>query len=556
MNRRISPQNFDRLNILVLDDDSEDRENVREMLGTSILNIERIFYASDCRAAFEVLSSNNIHVALVDFSLPDGNGLQVVEKIRQAYPETISIVITGNESEKLAQAVLRKGAQDYIQKEALTPQALNASIRHSLERHRLLVDLCQRERSLVEANRQLAEASKAKSNFLSYISHEVRTPLSLVTGIADLLANTTLNSSQSKYVRSFQKASAHILDIVNDILDLTKIESIGFQKEISKFSLREFAKEFTELAESACSLKELEFQFFVEPDVQDIVHSDRRALKQVLLNLINNSIKFTENGFVHIYVSNLSFNLKTGLPKLRFEVRDSGVGLDEKEMNILFQRYSQGKSKSLGKARSSGLGLHLAQEIITALGGQISVQSTPDNGTSFFVEIDRAPTSGVSHTFAKDVDKQPSELKTPALRVLFADDDSKMRELLNHYFSSSHLKVEYAENGLAAIRKMQTQIFDIVFLDMNMPDIDGHLVLKKARAWESRQALPRTPIFACTGDVFKADVDRAKASGFDGFMAKPLEKKSLFQTLETYPSFFAEGRFYTSDCPVPQELTS
>ena len=365
---------------------------------------------------------------------------------------------------------------------------------------------------LAEHKRDLAEqASEAKSRFLATLGHEVRTPMTGVLGMSELLQAGALDATQRGQVDAIRRAGEHLLRLVNDALDLARIEAGKLQLDPVDFELHGLVDDVAALMAPLAAQRGLRFATALDPDSPRHLRGDRGRISQILLNLIGNAIKFTEQGEVSLAVSPLS-------PEgVRFEVRDTGPGLNDEQKARLFRRFEQAEGvRTAARYGGSGLGLAISQELAAAMGGRIGVDSAPGQGTRFIVELPLAPGQASPHA-AESPKQRETASATGALRLLLVEDDPTVAEVVAGLLRAQGHEVVHALHGLAALTEAASTDFDLGLLDLDLPGLDG---LALARALRT-QGFAR-PLVAVTA---RADGDAepaALAAGFDGFLRKPV----------------------------------
>jgi signal transduction histidine kinase/ligand-binding sensor domain-containing protein len=365
---------------------------------------------------------------------------------------------------------------------------------------------------LAEHKRELAEqASEAKSRFLATLGHEVRTPMTGVLGMSELLQSTRLDDRQRGHVDAIRRAGEHLLRLVNDALDLARIEAGKLQLDPVDFGLRGLVDDVAGLMAPLAAQHGLRFATAIDPSAPGHLRGDRGRVSQILLNLIGNAIKFTERGEVALSVSPLSPH------GIRFEVRDTGPGLNDEQKARLFRRFEQAEgARTAARYGGSGLGLAISQELAAAMGGRIDVDSTPGQGTRFIVELPIPAAESSPHA----IETRPSHdatSTTGALRLLLVEDDPTVAEVVGGLLRAQGHEVVHALHGLAALTEIASTDFDAGLLDLDLPGLDG---LALARALRAKGFAK--PLIAVTA---RADADAepaALAAGFDGFLRKPV----------------------------------
>ena len=369
------------------------------------------------------------------------------------------------------------------------------------------------------------QANVAKGEFLANMSHEIRTPMNAVIGLTQLALKTRLDTKQRDYLTKIKISAASLLGIINDILDYSKIEAGKMSIESVDFSLKSVLDSVSNVTSLRAAEKGLELAFMVDPDVPMRLIGDPLRLGQILLNLVNNAIKFTERGDVILAICVRSRGEKT--VELAFHVQDTGIGMSEEQQAKLFQPFNQADASTTRKFGGTGLGLAISKQIAEMMGGSLSVMSAPGQGSLF------SCTALMGIQEAREEIAHPEQMLTN-LRVLVVDDNAMAREILSGTLLSWSMQVQTASSGWEAIAAVQNAAgrqapFDLVLLDWQMPDPDG---LKTAQVIFSAQWLEKKPhiimVSAHTHDEIMANIDRI---GIDAFLSKPIEKSILLETI-------------------------
>jgi ligand-binding sensor domain-containing protein/CheY-like chemotaxis protein/nitrogen-specific signal transduction histidine kinase len=375
---------------------------------------------------------------------------------------------------------------------------------------------------LTEEKRLLAEhASEAKSRFLATLGHEVRTPMTGVLGMSELLRGSRLDDRQRSQVDAIHRAGEHLLRLVNDALDLARIEAGKLELANADFALRPLLDDVAGLMAPVAERKGLAFVDAMGADAPASLHGDRTRLQQILLNLLGNAIKFTESGHVSLEAGALA-------PRgIRFVVADTGPGLSAEQQSRLFRRFEQAEgARTASRYGGSGLGLAISQELAAAMGGRISVESEPGRGTRFIVELPLPHAESV----VAETPSPPlvSPMRSGGLRLLLVEDDPIVAEVVQGLLREQGHAVTHAAHGLAALSEVAMQRFDAALLDLDLPGLDGLALARMLRA----QGFA-APLLAVTA---RSDADaeaQARAAGFDDFLRKPVSGAMLARALET-----------------------
>ena len=395
-------------------------------------------------------------------------------------------------------------------------------------------DVTERKRVELELNeaRAVAEsASQTKSDFLASISHEIRTPMNAIMGIADLLAQTKLSAQQDKYVRIFRRAGDNLLNLINDILDLSKVEASQLELEQTNFGLIDQMEVVMEMVGARAKEKSLSLSCEIATDVPNNVVGDPTRLRQVLMNLLGNAIKFTETGTVSLRVTLESDLVSPTL--LRFSVQDTGIGIPEKKLGRVFERFTQADSSTTRRFGGTGLGLTISKRLVELMGGQIWAESAVGAGSTFSfavpLEVQTIETHAAAVTEGANLD-----LSLAPLRILLTEDSPDNCTITLAYLGATPYTVEIAENGAVACEMFRTGRYDLVLMDRQMPMMDGLAATRNIRAWEQEIGGNPIPIIALTASALKGDREMCLAAGCTAFLTKPIRQETLLQAIREH----------------------
>lgn len=507
------------LNILIVEDDEDDFVLTESLLASSETWRFNIDWASTPARAQELLAGGKHDICLMDYQLGGEVGIDLVKQAISGGFSAPIIMLTGQENPGVELAAAEAGAVDYLVKDRLASGQLFRAIRYALVRNDIQSERLERNRAEF--------ANRAKSEFLANLSHEIRTPLTAIVGYTELLIEQYRDSDHvlGEKLGAINRNGKHLLSLLNDTLDLSKIEAGKLEIDPAPMEVNEFLLDLFSVLGDAASRKGLELRIVATTPLPVTIHSDETRLRQILLNLLGNAIKFTEQGSVTLEVTFLE---EQGRNLLCFAVRDTGSGIVQSDLERIFKPFVQGSVPN-GTIRGTGLGLTISQRLAEKLGGHIEADSTIGKGSEFRLCVD-AGAVDVSAMVVPALETGRRKTDSPYagtldLDVLVVDDVVDVRELLASILRLAGCRVAVAATGeeaLAVVAASGADTFDLVLMDLNMPGIDGYEALRQLR-----QRHEHLPVIALTAGGLRGEREKCRDAGFDDYLTKPVAAHQL-----------------------------
>lgn len=426
-------------------------------------------------------------------------------------------------------------------------------VHSSLLSYCIIFDITERrkvENELKKAKEIAEEANRVKSFFVSNVSHEIRTPLNAIIGLTDLIIEgEQLSVRQMENLKSIKYSSDHLLGVINDVLDFSKLEAGKVELEKTEFDIYTLVNESVKTVEFKAKETGIVLNASVDPDIPAVLKGDPSRLRQIILNLLSNAIKFTHEGHVDIQVKLLK--REDNIAELKFSVSDTGIGIPEEKQKKLFQSFSQAESDTSSKYGGTGLGLSISKKLVELQNGQIGMKSIEGMGSTFWFTISFEVSD---KTFLPDMNKINGRLKDMSgIKILMAEDDKMNQFVMKQIIAKWNGILDIAHNGKEAIKKLEKNEYDLVLMDLHMPELNGYEAARKIRSSESAVLNHNVPILALTADVTSETRQKVKEAGMNDFITKPSDQdiiyKKIMSALRNTKTSFVEKK----DAPVTEE---
>ena len=512
------------IRLLLVEDDEDDYIITKSLLDDIDSQQYMLDWVNNVDDARLELARNDHDVCLMDYSLGAEDGVAL---LKEAIPLGFTgpvIMLTGQDDDRLDAEALSAGAVDYLVKMQLNASRLARAIRYAVSRREM-------ERERVERLRAESQ-NRAKSVFLTHLSHELRTPLTAILGYADLLISQTTDQEHSSFLQVIKRNGSHLLSLLNDVLDLSKIEAGKLEIEHRRFAVMPFITDIVALMRVAAKDKNISFNCHASTTIPTYLYSDDTRLRQILLNLIGNAIKFTDEGGVDILIH---LDQDCTPAQLKFHIMDSGIGIPAEEIPRLFTPFTQASNNQQHSDKGTGLGLAISNQLAQRLNGEIDVHSEQSQGSRFTLSLncsrdDLAECAPLDLTASKNP-TPATQLKVIHSRILVADDISEIRHLVGQFIRQAGADVLFASNGREALSQIEAAAASgnpvkLALLDMQMPELSGFDVARTLR--ERGLTLP---LIALTASTMRGQREKCLEAGCDDHLSKPIDQGQLIETI-------------------------
>lgn len=537
------------IKLLLIEDNPLDAKLFQRLLDRSSRASYRVECVATLKEALDFLeSTEDIDAVVIDLNLPDSQGIDTFRAVRLNQPNLPLIVLTADDDERLALKAVQAGAQDYIIKGDLSPMFLGRAIRYAIERqtaerriNQLNLDLEKRVLDLAAANKDLdrlsqklslardeaVQAAAYKSEFVAKMSHEIRTPIAAVLGTIDLLKTTMLNAEQQDLVEIIHASAESLMNSVSDVLDFSKLESGQVELDIKDFSPVRLIEGTADLVSQSATKKGLSIMSFIDPYIPEMLQGDPVRIRQILLNLLGNAIKFTKRGEVSVQATKESYDDLSML--VRFSVIDTGPGLSETEIAALFQPFSTAGARYQG-GEGAGLGLTISKRLVELMGGQMGVESDEGRGSTFWFSVRLKRSTSKRFLEALPLPSMASDLI--GLRVLVTDDTRSTRQIIQAYLKAARFQTSAAANSEEALEmlrhaRQKDTPYDVAILGLSKKDGS----VKLAQEIQDDPTISRTRLIYLTQQNQSVIDDDLWKKGFSSFLTKPVRQAALVASI-------------------------
>lgn len=520
--------------ILLIEDSDAEAGLIKHTISQAFDNNISITRCDTLTEAVDIISQQAFDVILLDLSLPDSHGTETFQTIQAHNEDAALVVLSGNDDEGLAESLIVAGAQDYICKNELDVEMCRRVFRYLAQRKTA-------EKRLKSAIADAQHANQTKSDFLANISHELRTPLNSMLILSKYLASSKgkrLNDEQLNYASTIHRSGKDLLHLINELLDMSKIESGKLEIDEEEFMMYPFIQDIKSQFLPLCLEKNILFTVNCEAGVSRIWNTDAHRLSQILKNLLSNAIKFTDSGRVSLTVAEDKDKNEEN-SELRFIVKDSGIGIPANKLSNVFESFQQATKQTSKKYGGTGLGLSISKKLAQLMGGDIEVSSVVGEGSEFTLSIQLKSAQSCSEEHSSNTEPEQSILTTQKCyepifegrKILLVDDNKVNIFSIKTVLKNHGIDIMTASSGFEALSEFTKHPgLDIILMDIMMPGIDGYETIRRIRKLEEGEREP-TKIVALTANAMPADRVECIESGADDYLTKPIDIDALISKM-------------------------
>ena len=521
------------LSVLYVEDSEVVRESTLDMLNEYFKHVDTAVDGEDGLQKYRDFYENHARhydIVLTDINMPKMNGIEMVEKILAIKGEQNVVIISAHNEADYLLKLINMGVSNFILKPIEITQfqkilfRMIEAVLNQKAVSRQQEELKTMNRVLQAAKEEAEQASLQKSQFLANMSHEIRTPLNAIAGFISLLHEKEIDAEKIKYLEVIKSSTDSLLQIISDILDISKIESGKLEVDAISFCPYKDLITVVELFQEKAAQNGIVFNVEYSNNMPDLLFSDVHRIKQILSNLLSNAVKFTPKG------SSIECSVAYDEGSLNIRIEDHGIGIAEEKQKYVFESFIQAENSTSREYGGTGLGLAISSRLARLLGGTLTLESELGRGSTFTLSIDMP--------IAESREQEPEEevvSKAPLKgHVLIVEDIAANRMFLSIILDNAGLTHETAINGLEAIEKFKTEKYDLILMDENMPKLGGIAATKEILIIEKEKDLKHTPIISLTANALKGDKERFLKAGMDDYLSKPIELDMLISTMRKF----------------------
>lgn len=506
---------------------------MRQKFRRQIASGEFVFhFAMNGIEALEKLRQTpDIELILTDINMPEMTGLELLQNLSELNGSFKAIVCSAYTDIQNIRTAMNQGAFDFITKpiDFTDLETTIAKTFKAIDESHLAKEAFEERDQALEDKERAQASERFKQQFLANMSHEIRTPMNSVIGITNLLLKTELSDQQHKYIAMIQAASEQLMSIINDILDISKIEAGKMTFEKIGFNVRQVIENVNNMLIFKAQERGLALKSSIHPDIPETIIGDPTRLTQILINLVGNSIKFTHEGFIEVKCD-IKYKSNT-LCDIEFSVIDTGIGIAQDKLSSIFESFTQANNDTSRRYGGTGLGLTICKQLTELQGGKIGLESKLGIGTRFYFNIPYDLGSSANKPNNQTTEKQRTRLSSETLILLVEDNEFNKivaEDTLNEQYPG--IQIDHASNGLEAVEMVQLKDYDLVLMDIQMPEMDGYQATRAIRSMNNEKSKMR--IMAMTANATPEEISKCFESGVNDYISKPFVPDELFQKME------------------------